>query len=259
MNIKIIIVGFLIFASNHIIAQDKNVSTPPITFKGKITFERKNNVHKQMEDMMKGNPGSNAMFDNMKKNIPKYKTDIFELYFNETQSLYKPAPNGISESKMMMGAMPAERNIVFNDYEHTKLTAEKKIFEKTYLIQDSFRKWNWKITEEFRKIAGFNCRRAETVINDSLYIIAFYTDGILAPGGPESFNGLPGMILGVVMPRLNLTYFATKIDNYLPLEKDITPPTKGDKKNTQQVLTAITESTKQWGSFAQRILWYIVI
>lgn len=259
MKLKIKILALFLIATNALMAQDKTASVPPVTFKGKITFERKNNTHKQMEEMMKGNPGSAAMFDNMKKNIPKYKTDIFELYFNETQSLYKPAPNGISESKMMMGAMPAERNVVFNDYEKNKLTAEKKIFEKTYLIQDSFRKWNWKITEEFRKIAGFNCRRAETIINDSLYVIAFYTDGILAPGGPESFNGLPGMILSIVMPRLNLTYFATKVDNYLPLEKDITPPTKGDKKNTQQVMSAIEESTKQWGPFAQRILWYIAI
>jgi GLPGLI family protein len=259
MNSKIIILGLLFFVTGTLFAQEKNNSVPPITFKGKITFERKNNVHKQMEDMMKGNPGSAAMFDNMKKNIPKYKTDIFELFFNESQSVYKPAPNGISESKMMMGAMPAERNVVFNDYTTHTFTAEKKIFEKTYLIQDSFRNAQWKITEEFRKIAGFNCRRAETIINDSLYVIAFYTDGILAPGGPESFNGLPGMILGIVMPRLNLTYFATKVDNYLPLEKDIAPPTKGDKKSTNQVVKAIEESTKQWGPFAQRILWYIVI
>ena len=232
--------------------------TPAITFRGKLTFERKVNVHKQMDEMMKGS-GNSAMADNFKKQIPKYKTDIFELFFTEKQSLYKPAPDGITESKMMMGNMPADRNIVFADFETQKTIAEKKIFEKNYLISDSLKKYQWKITEEFRKIAGFNCRRAETIMMDSVYVIAFYTDAILAEGGPEGFNGLPGMILGIVMPRLNVTYFATKIDNYLPTEKEITPPTKGEKTNYASLDSKLRESMSKWGDFIQRILWAINI
>lgn len=257
MKIQIFIILTILVGTTNLFAQQKENIIPPITFKGKISFERKNNVHKQLDDMMKNNPNGGTMMEMMKKNSPKYKTDKFELYFNETKSLYKPAPDGISESKMMMGSMPAEANIVFNDYVNKVSVAEKKIFEKTYLINDSFRNANWKITEEFRKIAGYNCRRAETVIMDSIYVIAFYTDGILASGGPESFTGLPGMILGVVLPRLNVTYFATKIDNYLPLEKDILPPTKGDKKTKTQVSSTLSSSLKDWGPFAQRVQWYI--
>jgi GLPGLI family protein len=48
-------------------------------------------------------------------------------------------------------------------------------------------------------IAGFNCRRANAMIMDSIYVVAFYTDEILTTGGPESFSGLPGMILGVAL------------------------------------------------------------
>lgn len=36
-------------------------------FKGKITYERKLNQHKQMDEMMKGRGGNNAMAENMKK------------------------------------------------------------------------------------------------------------------------------------------------------------------------------------------------
>jgi GLPGLI family protein len=239
-------------------ADNKETPIPAVTFKGKITFERKTNVHKQLDDMMKGNQGG-GMMDQMKKNIPKYKTDVFELFFNEKQSLYKPAPNGITESKMMMGNSPADRNIILNDFEKDSSISEKKVFEKTYLIKDSLRKSEWKITEEFRKIAGFNCRRAETIIMDSIYVIAFYTDAIMTPSGPEGFNGLPGMVLGVVMPRLNTTYFATKVDNYLPSEKDIYAPSKGDKKTNVQVEKTMRESMKQWGQYVDRMLWYIFI
>ena len=230
---------------------------PSLMFKGKITYERKTNVHKQLDEMMQGRGG--AMADQMKKNTPKYKVDRFELFFNDTKSLYKPAPDGISEYKMMMGNIPAERNIVYNDYEKQTQTSEKKIFEKSYLIQDSFRKHEWKITEEFRKIAGYNCRRAETIIMDSVYVIAFYTDAIVAPGGPESFNGLPGMILGIVMPRLNLQYFATDIQTYLSNEKEIVPPTKGEKKSIPELDKTLRSSMSQWGSMVNRILWYIYI
>ncbi|MEN9339395.1 MAG: hypothetical protein RIQ62_707 [Bacteroidota bacterium] len=232
------------------------ITTPPISLKGKLTFERKMNNHKQMDEMAKG-MGSPSMAETFKKQIPKYKTDIFELFFTDKKSIYKPAKDGITESKMMMGAMPADRNIVYNNYENHTYTAEKKLFEKTYLVSDSLKQYQWKITEEFRKIAGFNCRRAETIIMDSVYVIAFYTDAIIAEGGPEGFNGLPGMILGIVMPRLNITYFATQYDNYLGDETVIEPPVKGEKVNYHDLDDKIHSSMKQWGDFMQRILWYV--
>ena len=240
-------------------AQTKTDSKPAIVFKGKITFERKLNMHKQMDGMLKDRPEMASMIDMFKKQVPKYKTDIFEMTFTDKQSIYKPAKDGIQESKNMMGNLPSEQNIVFNDYANQQTVAEKKIFEKTYLLKDSFKKFEWKIKEDFKTIAGFNCRRAETIIMDSVYVIAYYSDAILATGGPESFNGLPGMVLGIVMPRLNITYFATQIDNYVADEKIIAAPTKGTTKTLAELSNTIKESTSQWGDFAERILWYINI
>lgn len=243
------------FAANA--QKDTKVELPPIVFKGKLTFERKVNMHKQMEGFMKDRPEMASMMETFKKQIPKYRTDIFELTFTDKQSLYKPAPNGLMELKGMMGSFPADKNIIFNDYEKQQAIAEKDVFEKVYLLNDSLKNFKWKITEEFRKVAGFNCRRAETIILDSVYVIAFYTDQILAQGGPEGFNGLPGMILGIVMPRLNLTYFATNYENYVADEKILVPPTKGTKKKSSELEADLKENTKQWGEFANRLLWYI--
>lgn len=243
-------------------AQNSSSNTneiPAIVFKGKLTYERKTNTHKQIDEMMKGRGGESSMGEMMKKNAPKYKTDIFELTFTDKKSIYKPAPNGITESKLMMGAQPAEVNVVFNDYSEQLYTAEKKVFEKNYLVNDSLKKFNWKITEEFRKIAGFNCRRAETIIMDSVYVIAYYTDAILADGGPEGFNGLPGMILGVVMPRLNMTYFATKFENYVADEKILAPSTKGQKITEEKLIEKLRENMSNWGDFMQRMIWYVSI
>lgn len=253
------IVILLAIMSYSAFAQTKTEEMPAVVFKGKLTFERKINLHKQMDAFMKSRPEMASMVDNMKKQIPKYRTDQFELFFTENHSLYKPAPDGITETKSMMANLPSEKNIVYNDYEKEIYTAEKNIFDKVYLVQDSMKKFDWKITEEFRKVAGFNCRRAETVIMDSIYVIAFYTDAILAKGGPENFCGLPGMIMGIVMPRLNITYFATGYENFLKDETQVAAPVKGTKKSSKELTSDIQESTKQWGEFAQKILWYINI
>ena len=45
-----------------------------------------------------------------------------------------------------------------------------------------------------------------------MYIIAFYAENITVSGGPEQFNGLPGMILGVVIPRLHVSYYAQNVE-----------------------------------------------
>ena len=240
-------------------AQTKTEAKPAIIFKGKITYERKLNMHKQMDGMLKDRPEMASMIEMFKKQMSKYKTDIFEMTFTDKKSIYKPAKDGITESKSMMGNLPSERNIIFNNYETKESVAEKKVFEKTYLMKDSFKKFEWKIKEEFKTIAGFSCRRAETIIMDSVYVIAYYSDAIIANGGPESFNGLPGMVLGIVMPRLNITYFATQVDNFIADENIIEAPSKGTEKTMAELTTSIKESTAQWGDFAQRILWYINI
>ena len=129
MNKSSIAILILMLFSSTLFAQKESV--PVINFKGKITFERKLNQHKQMDEMMKGRGGDNAMADNMKKNIPKYKIDIFELLFTEKESLYKPAKDGISESKMMFGNVPAEKNVVYNNYERDSAVGQKNNFDNT--------------------------------------------------------------------------------------------------------------------------------
>lgn len=79
-------------------------------------------------------------------------------------------------------------------------------------IQDSIMPVKWKITNEYREIAGYSCRRANGVILDSVYVVAFYTDQIPTSGGPGTVHGLPGMILGLVVPEQHYNIYATKVD-----------------------------------------------
>lgn len=219
--------------------------------KGKIEFERKTNIHKQFDN--------NSFSEMMKKSLPQYKTEYFDLYFSEDKSLYKPGKEVAQQKIPEWMSWPASDNVVFNDMHEGKFTSQKAVFENTFLVQDSLRKMNWKITPDTRTIAGFECRKATAIIMDTVFVVAFYTDQIVTPGGPESFTGLPGMILGLAIPRMNITWFATKLEMIEVKDVDAMAPKKGKKTNVADLNNQLKSSLKNWGKDGQRYIWRIMI
>jgi len=209
---------------------------------GKIEFERKLNLHAQLTD-------DDSWTDEFKKRIPQFKTTYFNLIFNNNKTLYSPGREIADNNKLW--EQPAEENVIYAELDKKWAISQKKIFEKTFLIQDSTRKIQWKITDEKKTIAGFECRRANALILDSIYIVAFYTDDIITPGGPESFSGLPGMILGVAIPHEHVTWFATKLTAIPIKETDFKIPVKGIKVNNAALKESIKSSLKDWGKWAK--------
>jgi GLPGLI family protein len=125
------------------------------------------------------------------------------------------------------------------------VSIQRDIFENTYLIKDSVRNLDWHISNETRDIAGFECKKAVTRICDSVVVVAFYTDQITVSSGPESFGGLPGMILGLAIPRLYTTWFATKLELIDPTTAQLNPVQKGKKVNRQQLHSEIAKALKE--------------
>jgi GLPGLI family protein len=228
---------------------------PQFIVKGKIEFERKVNLHKQMDNDQDG-----AWREMMKKAMPPVKTSYFDLLFDNHKTLYRPGREiATTQSIPEWINGPATDNTVYTDLEKEMFASQKTVFESTFNISDSTKKFKWKITADTRTIAGFECRKATTIIMDSVFVFAFYSDQITTPGGPESFNGLPGMILGVAIPRMNTTWFATKLQLEEIKPSDLTPPKKG-KKTTLTSLTEILQDTmKNWGKWRDKNMWQIFI
>ena len=221
--------------------------------KGKIEFERKINVHKQLD------PDEN---DNWYKEFiakqPKFYTSYFDLHFNGNKTVYKPGrETDPFRNWWLIG--PSKENVVVADMETQIVNSQKKVFEDIYLLQDTIGNIQWKITEELRTIAGFECRKAVAIICDSVYVVAFYTDEIAVTGGPESFNGLPGMILGLAIPRLYTTWFATKVELTEPKTTDFVIPSRGKKITEQNLQTILQRSLKDWGKQGQRNIWWVML
>lgn len=226
-----------------------NSKAQQIIHSGKITFERNENMHKLITD-------NSSWSQAMKSKMPKYRTDIFELTFNSKNSNYKIIQEDESQFANWYYRVAAQ-NSVYTLLSSNKMIADKIVYERNYRIEDSIPNLKWKMLGEYREIAGFNCRKASTIIMDSIYVIAFYTNEISVSAGPESFQGLPGMILGIVIPRLNITYFATKVENMVLSDIDFKIPNapKNKKANILEFKNEILKDTKDWGEDGPKIYW----
>jgi GLPGLI family protein len=126
------------------------------------------------------------------------------------------------------------------------------VFDDAFLVRDTARRINWKITDETREIAGYMCRRANAIVMDSIYVVAFYSDEIPVSGGPESFSGLPGMILGLALPHENVTWFATKVTDLPVAEAALKVPAKGKVVTYNSLKTTLTKAMEGWGEYGKR-------
>ncbi len=218
---------------------------------GKIEFERRINQFAQREEMRE--PGDDDSWSDFEKKVmgSKFKTDYFDLLFTRNKTLYKPGRESTDKPSPFFNDPPAHENVIFDDLDRGRMVGQKAIFEQTFLVQDTLRTIKWKITDETRVIAGFNCRRANGLMMDSIYIVAFYTDEILTTGGPESFSGLPGMILGVALPHEHITWFATKVEAVPVSEAALIPPAKGKKVTNAALFETINSRMKDWGNWGR--------
>ncbi len=216
---------------------------------GRIEYERKTNQHRALDA-----EGDNEWIKELKKTIPKFVSDVFELQFTTDKSVYKLAKEN-TDNKYLWNAKPSESDVLVQDLNNKKVSIQRDVFEQTYLLQDSARNLEWRITEETREIAGFECRKAVTKICDSVYIVAFYTDQILVSSGPESFGGLPGMILGLAVPRLAVTWFATKVELTTPTGPQLNPVQKGKKTTWAKMSNDMQKAIKDWGKEGAAFMW----
>jgi GLPGLI family protein len=177
---------------------------------GKITYERKTNLYKKFK--------SDDVKDWLKEQ-DKNKVDVFELYFNDTMSVFMPKESDLKEE---MSWATSKNTVYQNLIRNTRLSIKDMWGEKFY-VEDTLWKRTWKITDNKRNIAGYNCRKAIWQANDSTRIYAWYSDDLVPSVGPESFYGLPGTILGLATEDGGVIYFAKSVEVMNPPIEKLTP------------------------------------
>lgn len=215
---------------------------------GKIEYEKRANIKLQFKNEMPDMP----MPAEILNQLPSAFSSFYDLYFDATQTkmTYNRDTKLTGMAAQFADQVTSKEDVLYTNLETRQRQFEKKLFEAKYLIQEPTPTYTWKIEDEIRVIANFNCRKATTMI-DSMVVVAFYTDEITTPGGPEGITGLPGMILGLAVPQIYTTWFATKVELIQPTKEQLAPPTKGKKTTTEGVITELSESMKKWGKMAE--------
>lgn len=139
-------------------------------------------------------------------------------------------------------------------YQDFSTSVSKSTFElggSSVLIQDSLLQVKWKITNEYRNIAGYDCRRANGVTLDSVYVVAFYTDQIPLSAGPGTVHGLPGMILGLVVPEQHFNIYATDVKFASPEIKTVAVRKRDQPMTRQEARSRFRDLFGRWMSDQQ--------
>lgn len=230
---------------------------------GNIEFEKRVNMYAVIGKEI--TPSSSSLtvqaFEAFKKTQSQFLTLKSTLTFSKDKTLFVPAAkenNNPALNFFFQRPVSSQINTVANDLTSKTSIIKKEVYDETFLVSDSLRKIKWKITDETRQIAGFQCRRANGLMMDSIYVVAFYTDLIPVSSGPESFTGLPGMILGVALPYENVTWFANKVTEKPVSANTIAAPTKGKVVNNSSLETTLSEIFKNWGSVSLLLKEYML-
>jgi GLPGLI family protein len=193
---------------------------------GMIVYERKLNMHKRLTGEQ----------ESMKNMVPEFSTFKLQLVFNNQESIFKQIEEG-QDIREQADDGPEQRLIIrdgsnnqtYKNYSTGKTIELRELGPKKYIIEDSIRMHQWKLDEAAtRFVKGFSCKKATTRDLRGSEVVAWYTDQILCPSGPESFGGLPGMILELNINDNEIVFSAIEISNASD-QKLVKAPDNGKK------------------------------
>ena len=216
----------ILFLSNLAIAQNNQ---------GEIIYEQKINIWKNLPPEMEG----------MKENIPEFRTSKSSLLFTSEETYYTPKERTKEEKEKARERRAGEgrrgrrgrgrggRGRGGKEKSHYNISenlvkSSSDFFGKQFLISGPPKTYKWKITGKQKQVGEFLCQ--EAVYQDTTETIkAWFTPMIPVAAGPNTYCGLPGMILHMDFNDGDRTI--TAIDVQL---KEIDPaliiePTEGKK------------------------------
>src|SRR6187551_461510 len=123
---------------------------------GKIVYERKSQLQIQIND---------PAFQNM---VPKERIDKFELLFADNKTLWRATEEQPEEMSFDNGGAqikiitPGSNDVLYSDLNTSRVVEQREVMSKQFTIEDSIRRFNWKMGNETKEILGYKCRKATT-------------------------------------------------------------------------------------------------
>ena len=231
-------------------------------------------MQKMIEDRMK-KMSEKTFILNFGKSTSVYK---------EEEKLDAPGTDG--GSRRMMASVMGGGGTYYKDIKEKKFIVDREFMGKEFLVQDSLPKYDWKMESESRMIGGYTCYKATAVkavdksdfrnmafkkedkkeadkkvstsnsnimdmleMPDNVAITAWYAPEIPVSQGPESYYGLPGLILEINDGKTVI--LCSKIVLNHKEKVTIKAPTKGktvSEKEYNKIVLEKMEELKQMNS-----------
>src|SRR5690606_9766018 len=138
---------------------------------GVVTFEKRVNMYAKIKNRVGSNSFMEQAFEQYKRNNPQFKTFKYNLAFNDGHTRFWPLDEQTTSSGFFCNDPSIDMgNTIVTDLLAGQSIGQKSIYEQTYLITDSTRRIQWRITNETREIAGYECRRSNALVLDSIYV-----------------------------------------------------------------------------------------
>ncbi|MBD0353527.1 MAG: GLPGLI family protein, partial [Flavisolibacter sp.] len=194
---------------------------------GKVVYDRTI----QMQNRFQG------MNEEVARQLPRSRTDHFELLFGNNQTLWQRIPDVNEESNTfasggMVMRFGGNDEVVYYNLSEGKRVEQREMMDKKYLIEEPVQKMTWKLSDETKNILGYTAHKAtgkrigtrmqmsmengemkRQEVADTSFITAWYTTEIPVSAGPGAdFGGqLPGLILELEMNGGRIVYRAAEV------------------------------------------------
>lgn len=199
-------------------------AAPAQVTEGKITYDQTVDMHRRiLEDNQQ-----------LRSMLPPFRHAKFELLFAGNQSLFKsveeePDVTEQNNNGIVLRIGGGGENEYYRNFSTQKSVEIRELMDELYLVEDSIRRLAWKLEEgETKTIMGYACKKASAKTSRGGDVVAWYSEEISVASGPDQFNGLPGMILGVDVNKGEIIFTASRLDKKPDL-KNLKAPSKGKK------------------------------
>jgi len=191
----------------------------------------------------------------MEQMMPRSHKDKLEVLFGNDQSVRRGIEDNTQEemtaesggARHVYLMIDGNNDLTYANFATGRTVEQREFGARNYIVADSIRKLNWKLTGETRTILNYPCQQAvaqrigkrmsiamengelkNKEVADSMKITVWFTLAIPVPAGPEYEGQLPGLILAIDVNDGKVIYQAVELSPTVELQ-DIKEPSKGKK------------------------------
>ena len=113
-----------------------------------------------------------------------------------------------------------------------------------FRLKSDFHPPAWQLTTEEKVFLGFHVHMAKAILDEGSSLVAWLTQEIPIPSGPERFGGLPGVIL--ILASENFNYIAREVS--LDPELRVDHPTEGREISEEEFLPLANKKIRKFMS-----------